>query len=94
MSLTDAEYRMLLKARQYICKKTGADYSFGALIAVLSCGVLAIDSASKLTIACPLGRICVPFTVIPGRESVVPPGPRQASAKGQSASVPYRPGRQ
>lgn len=91
MSLTEAEYRMLLKARQYICKKTGADYSFGALIAVLSCGVLAIDSASKLTIACPIGRICVPFTVVPGKESAGPPGPPQASGKGQSVSAPSRP---
>lgn len=91
MSLSEAEYRMLLKARQYICSRTGADYSFGALIAVLSCGVLAIDSASKLTIACPQGRVCVPFTVIPGKESAEQPGPPVVSAKGQAVSAPSRP---
>ncbi len=91
VSLTEAEYRMLVKARQYICNKTGADYSFGALIAVLSCGVLAIDSASKLTIACPLGRICVPFTVVPGTERAGLTGPPQASGKGRGVSAPSRP---
>ncbi len=91
VSLTEAEYRMLLKARQYVRSDTGADYSFGALIAVLSCGVLAVHSASKLTIACPIGRICVPFRVLPGTESAGLTGPPQASGKGRGVSAPSRP---
>ena len=91
MSLTEAEYNMLVKARQYVRSDTGADYSFGALIAVLSCGVLAVHSASKLTIACPIGRICVPFSVVPGKETAGLTGPPQASGKGQGASPRSRP---
>jgi hypothetical protein len=91
VTLTEAEYRALLKARQYVGSHTGYDISFGALVYILSCGVVAIDRASNMPMAGPNGSPRLPFTVLPGRVSAGPPGPHPASGKGQGASVPSRP---
>src|SRR3972149_4498099 len=91
VNLTTVEHSLLAEARRYVVEATGADISYGALVAILSCGVLAADRASDLSIACPNCGYGVRFTLLRGRGTSGPPGPPRASGRAEGVSAPSRP---